>query len=401
MEGGVLDNTRSFPLVLMGTNKRNNHSSHNSHSSSYNEGSRTRRDSKNSAGEKGLFSSTPFFLSLRAFVRRGTGAVGDGDGDGHDNATATFCSAAASLKKPANATCLSPEVLGRLRFVGDAAADAKRQQLERPPAIAAATAETPARGKEAPLLGEDGRIEWSLVRISADDEGSEGEEKALAEGARLAVVCHAALQRNHQQLLQHQHNHHQQQQQRSSPPPPLPLPQEEENERMQTMWAERHSYERAAPGLPFAEALPGVMERIVGAESKDEEVYVALCVCLTILERALYDIYRQGASTSSRKMKSTGGERGLGGGVGGGVGAPEGRSDGSKEAEGVGERGASVGAAPVMILRDLIATPEIKSALPEKMLTVLRLLLLPMGFNIRNLVVSFYCRLDRHTHYSI
>lgn len=42
--------------------------------------------------------------------------------------------------------------------------------------------------------------------------------------------------------------------------------------------------------------------------------------------------------------------------------------------------------APVMILRDLIATPEIEAALPEQMLALLRLLLLPMGFNIRNLV---------------
>ena len=41
-----------------------------------------------------------------------------------------------------------------------------------------------------------------------------------------------------------------------------------------------------------------------------------------------------------------------------------------------------------MILRDLIATPEVKAALPEQMVTVLRLLLLPLGFNIRNLVVS-------------
>ncbi|CAN0532160.1 unnamed protein product, partial [Scytosiphon promiscuus] len=39
-----------------------------------------------------------------------------------------------------------------------------------------------------------------------------------------------------------------------------------------------------------------------------------------------------------------------------------------------------------MILRDLIATPEVKAALPEQMLAVLRLLLLPLRFNIRNLV---------------
>ncbi|CAN0425659.1 unnamed protein product, partial [Scytosiphon promiscuus] len=39
-----------------------------------------------------------------------------------------------------------------------------------------------------------------------------------------------------------------------------------------------------------------------------------------------------------------------------------------------------------MILRDLIATPEIKAALPEQMVAVLRLLLLPQGFNVRNLV---------------
>lgn len=380
----------------MDPNKCNNRSSNGSSSSScsysyssYHEGSRTRSDSKKNAGKKDFFSSTPWFLSLRAFVRRGTGTVGDGD----DNATTTFCSAAASLTKPASATCLSPEVLGRLRFVGDAAADAKRQQREQQPAIAAATAETPARDKEAPLLGEDGRIEWSLVRIPVDGEGSEGEEEALAEGARLAVVCHAVLQRNHQQQLQHQ------QQQPSSPPRslrrplPPPLPQEEENERMQTMWAEKHPNERAALELPFAEALPGVIERIVGAGSRDEGVYVALCVCLTILERALYDIYRHGAITSNRKTSNTGGVRDSGG-----MEAPKGGADDLKEAATVGERGASV-VAPVMILRDLIATPEIKSALPEKMLSVLRLLLLPTGFNIRNLVVSFSYR--RSSYYSI
>lgn len=326
----------------MDKNKYNNrNSSSSSGSFSDDDNGRSRSRTKKSTAEEGFFSSSPFFRSLRAFVRRGTGT----GGDGADNITAIFCSAAASFKKPASVTCLSPEVLGRLRFVDAAAANAKRQQHERPPAV---TAETTAseEEEEVALIGEDGRVEWSLVRIAADGDGGEGDEKALVEGARLAVVCHTALLRNQQQqqLLQQQ---------------------------------------RSSLELPFAEALPGVVERIVGAESKDEEVYVALCVCLTILERALYDIYRQGASSSIRKTKNVGGDIDSGG-----TETHEGDSDGSKEAEGVGERGASI-VAPAMILRDLIATPEIKSALPEQMVSVLRLLLLPMGFNIRNLVVSF------------
>lgn len=114
-----------------------------------------------------------------------------------------------------------------------------------------------------------------------------------------------------------------------------------------------------------------MIERILGAESNEEEVYVGFCVCLIILERALYDIYRQRASSSSSKKKSN---------------AP-GQHGGGVQAHGEGSE--SVGAplvAPAMILRDLIATPEVEAALPEQMLALLRLLLLPMGFNIRNLV---------------
>lgn len=354
----------------MDKNKRHNRSS-----SRYTKDSRTRGSS---TGEEGFYSSSPFFRSLRALVRRGTG-TGD---DGADNSTAIFCSGAASVKKPASFTCLSPEVLGRLRLVGDASADEKRQQSEGPPATGAATVETPAREENDALIGEDGRIEWSLVKIAAGGDASEGDEDSLAEGARLAVVCHAELQRKQQQQLL--------QQQRSSPPspppPPPPPPQEEENERLQTLTtlavrAGRHPDERAMLELPFAEALPGVIERIVGTESKDEEIYVALCICLTILERALYDIYRQGTSNIRRKTKNVGGEHGAGVNE-----APEGNSEGSEQPEDVGEGCASV-VAPAMIMRDLIATPEIKSALPKQMVAVLRLLLLPMGFNIRNLVV--------------
>ena len=129
---------------------------------------------------------------------------------------------------------------------------------------------------------------------------------------------------------------------------------------------------------------------------QEEEVYVALCVCLAILERALYDIHRGG---NARRGEACGITRSAGvtratatateeckGGV-----ADDSVDSSSGGVGGVGGGDEDLGGEavrPAMILRDLIATPEVKAALPEQMVTVLRLLLLPLGFNIRNLVVS-------------
>lgn len=133
--------------------------------------------------EAAFFSSNPFLRSLNAFVRREIGADGD--------------AGAVSCEKPPSLSCLSPEVTRRLRFVNNAATAA---------ASSAVTGEAPAglsaMGEEGEgffLFGEEGRVQqqWSLVK-TAEKRESEGEEDALAEGARLAVACHASLRRTHQ-----------------------------------------------------------------------------------------------------------------------------------------------------------------------------------------------------------
>ncbi|CAN0431268.1 unnamed protein product, partial [Discosporangium mesarthrocarpum] len=91
-------------------------------------------------------------------------------------------------------------------------------------------------------------------------------------------------------------------------------------------------------GIPFGSALPGVRDGIVNGTI--EEAYVAFMVSLTILEKTLYSIYYRLRDDS----KST------------------------------------------LILKDLIATVELAEALPTEMVALLRLLLLPLGFNVRNLV---------------
>lgn len=280
--------------------------------------------------EADFFSSSPFLLSLAAFVRRELGLE---ENHGHGNFFA-------ASNKPATLTSLSPEVLARLTVVNEEAANAESRRRE---------------GKtiddeNEQVIDQDWRINWSRVRITSDIE--EGREEALAEGSRLAVLCHLALHPR-----QHQRPHSSAQ---------------EAKKCFKTVVAARLNK------LPFARALPGVMEIILG-DGSDEEIYVALCVCLTVLERELCDIYREGARkriNCPETPNSTGT-------------APEGREpsvDGdnrkSRDARGV------TAAGPTMILRDLIATSEVKEALPEKMVIVLRLLLLPLGFNIRNLVVS-------------
>lgn len=291
-----------------------------------------------SSFEAAFVSSSPFLRGLSSCVRRGS-------------TIAARCSEAESGPKPPTLSCLSPEVLARLRFVENAAG---RQQGNRTEAAGPAEGRTEVDEEDLSLFSEGGRVEWSRVRIPATGDGG---VEALVDGARLAVACHAALQR------------HQQQQQRlgqldqpAAPtvPPLPPVPREVTNERLQ---------------------MPGVVERIVRAGSSEEQVYVALCVCLTILERALYDIYRKGASQTSNRYRSVGEEHRSDSML-----AHEESSEVKEDAEGVDGRGGSHGA-PAMILRDLIATPEVKAALPEQLVAILRLLLLPRGFNVRNLVV--------------
>ncbi|CAN0365800.1 unnamed protein product, partial [Ectocarpus sp. 12 AP-2014] len=290
-----------------------------------------------SSFEAAFVSHSPFLRGLSSFVQR-------------ESDIAAFSSEAESGPKPPTLSCLSPEVLARLRFVENAAG---RQQGNRTAAAGLAEGGTSVGKQDISLFSEGGRVEWSRVRMSAT--GDSGVE-ALADGARLAVACHAALQQQQQQQQRKGHL----EQVAAPPSPPLPpVPREVTNERLQ---------------------MPGVVERIVRAESSEEQVYVALCVCLTILERALYNIYRKGVSQTNNNYRSVREEHRSDSTL-----AHEENSEVKEDAEGIDGRGGSLGA-PAMILRDLIATPEVKAALPEQLVAILRLLLLPMGFNVRNLV---------------
>ncbi|CAM9770138.1 unnamed protein product [Ectocarpus sp. 4 AP-2014] len=300
--------------------------------SSHDEGSQ-----HGSSFEAAIVSSSPFLRSLSSFVWR-------------ESDIAAFSSEAESGPKPPTLSCLSPEVLARLRFVENAAG---RQQGNRTAAAGPTEERTSVGEQDILLFSKGGRVEWSRVRLSAT--GDSGVE-VLADGARLAVACHAALQQQQQQ----QQRQGQLEQLAAPTSPPLPLvPREVTNERLQ---------------------MPGVVECIVRAESSDEQVYVALCVCLTILERALYDIYRKGVSQTNNNYRSVGEEHRSESTL-----AHEESSEVKEKAEGIDGHSGSLGA-PAMILRDLIATPEVKAALPEQLVAILRLLLLPTGFNVRNLV---------------
>ncbi|CAN0526023.1 unnamed protein product, partial [Ectocarpus sp. 12 AP-2014] len=280
-----------------------------------------------SSFEAAFVSSSPFLRGLSSFVRR-------------ESDIAAFSSEAESGPKPPTLSCLSPEVLARLRFVENAAG---RQQGNRTAAAGPTGGKTSVGEQDISLFSEGGRVEWSRVRMSAT--GDSGVE-ALADGARLAVACHAALQQQQQQ----QQRKGQLEQLAAPPSPPLPpVPREVTTERLQ---------------------MPGVVERIVRAESSEEQVYVALCVCLTILERALYDIYRKGVSQANNNYRSVGEEHRSNSTL-----AHEENSEVKEDAEGINGRRGSLGA-PAMILRDLIATPEVKAALPKQLVAILRLLLL-------------------------
>ncbi|CAM9776186.1 unnamed protein product, partial [Ectocarpus sp. 8 AP-2014] len=303
--------------------------------SSHDEGSQL-----GSSFEAAFVSSSPFLRGLSSRVRR-------------ESAIAAFSSETERRAKPPTLSFLSPEVLARLRFVENAAG---RQQGNRTAAAGPAEGRTSVGEQGISLFSEGGRVEWSRVRISATGDGG---VEALADGARLAVACHATLQQQQQQQQQQQRQRQLEQLAAPTSLPLPPVPREVTNERLQ---------------------MPGVVERIVRAESSEEQVYVALCVCLTILERALYDIYRKGVSHANNNYRSVGEEHRSDSAL-----AHEESSEVKEDAEGIDGRGGSLGT-PAMILRDLIATPEVKAALPEQLVAILRLLLLPMGFNVRNLV---------------
>ena len=369
------------------TSNINNSSSNNNDNSSSGGGS----NSSNSSSFKAtFFASSPYLVSLAAFVRKQL-LVGRGDRD----ESPPF----AAEGKPAALTSLSPEVLDRLLYVNrEASARAEREQpgkgLSSTTAAATSsvvTAASPARSdiheyevaflEQESIVHEDGSIDWRRVGIAPN---SEGDEATLAEGARLAALCHGALQRQRQ----------------------------ESSSQAQGMGERLEKAVSESSRLPFPAALAGVAERIVRApppfsssaasdkEKKEgaatEEVYVALCVCLAVLERALYDIHRGGNRKPgvpyrpSANVDDTGAATITVEGVKG-----DAIGDSHSISNAAGGGGSGVGdeyrggeaVRPAMILRDLIATPEVKAALPEQMVAVLRLLLLPLGFNVRNLVV--------------
>lgn len=241
--------------------------------------------------------------------------------------------------KPAALSSLSPEVLARLHFPENCA----RQPLRE-------FADTGARAS-AGAVADDGTIDWFVVDVplSMEDDNDE----TLGKGARLAISCHAALRRHAAAAVSLDGLQQQQKQQLES-----------------------------TVELPFSSALPNVRRCIV--HGSDEEAFVGLCVCLTILEKALYDIYRAGTlHTQHRNADESSGATVMSNRNSPGV-APDGQADL------IDVRDRAVVGGPAMIFRDLIATSQVKAALPEKMVTVLRVLLLPDGFNIRNLVVSTY-----------
>lgn len=218
-------------------------------------------------------------------------------------------------------TCMSPEVSRRLKFCSTIGSS----QTEY---LSAATSVTAG-----------GVIDWTRLHLPASIE----EDEMFAEGGRLAAASHVTLFRVPTSNLM---NTFSTQQQRIISPDYFPLLSTLQTVRQYTL------------------------------DGSDSEAYVALCVCLTLLERALFDVYRRGTpQISSRSNESTETVRG-----------------GMCEGENLGKSGDSVVPSPVMILRDLIATPQIAAALPKAMVTILKLLLLPLGFNIRNLVVSDFKR---------
>lgn len=136
------------------------------------------------------------------------------------------------------------------------------------------------------------------------------------------------------------------------------------------------------------------MQRVCNeiVQGQDDEAFIALCVCFTILEKKLHKIYREGTSVATgRDETGTCRTNAVCASIPPSPGpAPTDAttSGGDDSAVQSSNGDGSVQARPAMILRDLIETPAVKAALPEQMIDVLKLLLLPQGFNIRNLAVS-------------
>lgn len=268
--------------------------------------------------EANTFAESPFLSNLAGFVR---GTV-----------VCKECPPPillAGKTKAKGMTSLSPDVQARLEIVKK---ESSATGSLSPRGIATASGVR----HNASVIDEEGRIDWTCLANFPD--ATEGGERALVEGARLAVSCHSWLRGK----LQRESYFHFQ---------------------METL-----------RGVPF------LAEWIL--KGSDEEAYVALCICFTVLEKALFNIHHEADS-----KRHSGDEAGW---PGGSFGTEpivvqgedkDGGGGGSSDDAGVDGR-------IIVILRDLIASPVVKAALPDEMSAVLRLLLLPLGFNIRNLVVS-------------
>lgn len=290
------------------------------------------------------FASSPFLVGLVQFIRREEGN-----------------NAALLESKPPALSCLSPGVSARLQPFTRPSSEYKsclentdsrqkqRRQTRKDGSILVAPAPvSDSEDKAVVTINEiDGggtiaRIDWSRVIIRSPESAD-----ALAEGVRLAVSCHAALSRH--RLLDIS---------TASPTSGLTtagMPQD--SGQQQRMWPKQYHQQHLAyanvgdlverKALPFASALPSVMKGIV--EGSAEDAFVCLCVCLTFLEKTLCSISR-GEAPPPRPQGKTSEvleQSGLG-----------------KIAPGVGTDvdsggGGGEGAGPAMILRDLIATPQV------------------------------------------
>ena len=276
--------------------------------------------------EADAFAGSPFLRNLATFVR-GTVAWGKTHEDQQHPSILLVDKA-----NPAGFTSLSPEVQARLEIVKKTAEATSVQSRGDFTASAGAR-----RGTS--VVDEDGHIDWTRVAIAPKE--AEEDDRALVEGARLAVSCDSWLRRRPNSALR-------------------PCFKTE-----------------SLRGVPF------VAEWI--AEGSDEEAYVALCICFTFLEKTLFDMHHDKAESGRCPYRETEMPRTT-------CSSPVARQNedpgGVVDSVGASRDDVATAGRSVMILRDLIASPMVKAALPEQMSTVLRFLLLPLSFNIRNLVVS-------------
>lgn len=304
-----------------------------------------------------VFASSPFLVDLAEFIRCREGG----------NVSRLPSS------KPLTLPCLSSEVSARLQMFSQASATKNKRHSKSKYGGKTQGHRQQTRTHESTVdyaypvrpnsenvtvvttteIGSGGiftRIDWSRVHIPSSEDGED-----LAEGVRLAISCHAALNRH-----------------RSFGSSTVSTA----DEGVPQVGDEPQDASQVA-----STRITGLINGIVNGSAED--VYVCLCICLTMLEKTLFSIAHEKAPPPSQldaKVNEVYRQRG----------------DGSKapiidfdvDNSDAGGNVAEIAAAPAMILRDLIATPQVKAALPEQLLVVLRLLLLPMGFNIRNLVVG-------------